>query len=332
MGSYLPQGVMDFLAKGYLAVDFFFLLSGFVIWLSYSQRFENNGNSYSLGFYWRRIARIWPLHIFIVLVTMLFVAVLISTGRESESSYPLYELPMHILLLQNWGFTDQLTWNHPAWSISTEMAAYLIFPLLAVYARWDRFPTALLVVFIAILVTAIHFYFDRLGFQTLGDDIPRTGLVRCLLQFICGTIICVIWQRWRGNWQKAMGASLFGAAFFGMFLAGYLPETLAIPIVFSSLLLSMAIYSEAKTNPLNNRILHYFGEISYATYLVHFMLFIAFKIIFIDDPANVPPIFIGLFFVLTFISSAILYHWIEKPGQRLLQQTSLNPAKSLSVK
>ncbi len=332
MDGYLPQSIMDVLAKGYLAVDFFFLLSGFVIWLSYSARFATKGTGYSLSFYWRRIARIWPLHVLILAATVAFVVVLILTGRDSQSSYPLQQLPLHIFLLQNWGLTDQLTWNHPAWSISTEMAAYLIFPILAVYARWERFPTALLLVFIAGLIGTLYFYFEQFDYQTLGEDIPKTGLFRCLLQFTVGTIICVIWQRWRNDWQKAAYASLFSLIFLILFLSENLAETFAIPMVFASLLLAMAIWAEARGNPLNNRMLHYFGEISYATYLVHFMLFIAFKIIFVDDPGNISPIYIGLFITLTFAVSAALYHWIEKPGQRLFQQISLSKPKTLAAK
>jgi peptidoglycan/LPS O-acetylase OafA/YrhL len=48
------------------------------------------------------------------------------------------------LLIQNWGLTGALSWNHPAWSISTEFAAYLVFPALVLMARWDRVPSAVL--------------------------------------------------------------------------------------------------------------------------------------------------------------------------------------------
>lgn len=332
MAGYLPQPIMDFFAKGYLAVDFFFLLSGFVIWLSYSVRFAEGGLPYTFGFLWRRVARIWPLHLFILICSLVFVAVLIATGRSHESGYPLRELPLHIFLLQNWGFTSELTWNHPAWSISTEMAAYLIFPILAVYARWDRFPTAILILFITALIAILYFFFTALGFDQLGRDIPRTGLTRCLIQFVIGTIICALWQRWRGHWRKALYCSLFGAFMMAAYIATPLPETVMIPIAFTSFLLGMAIYSEVQNNPLNNRILHYFGEISYATYLVHFMLFIAFKIVFVSDPANISPLLIALFVALTFATSAVLYHLIEKKGQRLFLQIQSSTPVALATK
>ena len=61
----------------------------------------------------------------------------------------------------------------------------------------------------------------------------------------------------------------------------------------------------------------YLGEISYATYLSHFMLFIWFKIAFVDHPAHIPPLTVALFLALTFLLSVLLYHLVEKPGRRL---------------
>lgn len=62
----LPHSVVAVLAKGYLAVDFFFLLSGFVIWLSWGERLRRGGIGAVPGFLWRRLARIWPLHLFML--------------------------------------------------------------------------------------------------------------------------------------------------------------------------------------------------------------------------------------------------------------------------
>lgn len=59
----VSDGVQRFLAKGYLAVDFFFLLSGFVIWLSYANRIAVQRWRAIPGFLRRRVARIWPLHL-----------------------------------------------------------------------------------------------------------------------------------------------------------------------------------------------------------------------------------------------------------------------------
>src|SRR3546814_12632267 len=61
----LPEAWVDVFAKGYLAVDFFFLLSGFVIWLTYGERLRERDASV-VAFWQRRIARIYPLHLFML--------------------------------------------------------------------------------------------------------------------------------------------------------------------------------------------------------------------------------------------------------------------------
>ncbi|MEP2987604.1 MAG: acyltransferase [Parasphingorhabdus sp.] len=330
MSGFLPEPIMSFLAKGYLAVDFFFLLSGFVMWLSYSERFKSSGYGYFLPFYWRRIARIWPLHLAIMVGTIAFVLLLITTDRTTMG-YPLNELPLQILLLQNWGFTSELAWNHPAWSISTEMAAYLVFPILAVTIRWNNFSSSVLLGLVGLIALLIHAYFFQRGHVTLGSDIPQTGLFRCVMQFIIGTILCVLWKRWRENWVIA---GYFGAAGITL-IAGFVLsgdyETLLVPVAFSCLVLASAILAEAGNNPLACRALHYLGETSYATYLTHFMLFIWFKIIFVDDPQNISPLLVTLFLGVTFLTSAILYHWVEKPGQKLFLQPSQNKHKVVTA-
>jgi peptidoglycan/LPS O-acetylase OafA/YrhL len=73
-------------------------------------------------------------------------------------------------------------------------------------------------------------------------------------------------------------------------------------------------------NPLASRPIHYLGEISYSTYLVHFLLYILFKIAFVDDPHDVAPQLTGLFLLLTLVASVALYHGIERPAQRALNR------------
>src|SRR4029434_2342184 len=67
----LPETLMAILDKGYLAVDLFFMLSGFVLWLNYAERLRGHGIAGVPSFVARRLARIWPLHIFILALTVM---------------------------------------------------------------------------------------------------------------------------------------------------------------------------------------------------------------------------------------------------------------------
>lgn len=317
----LGPTVTAILAKGYLAVDLFFLLSGFVLWLNYADRLRGRGAGAGILFLGRRLARIWPLHVFILGWTVAFAVVLALTGRMSPERYPWTELPLHLLLVQNWGFTDALSWNEPAWSISCEWAAYLLFPLLVAAVDWRRFPTGGLLLVIALLATALHLVMTAGGATYLGADIPRFGLARALTEFAIGTILCALWQRWKERPRiPLIATSAIVALLVPAMIAGALPETLAGPITLAAMLMIVALTASGPRNPLGWRWIHYLGEISYSTYLVHVMLHILFKILFVSDPANVPLPLLGLFLILVLLSSAALHHLVERPAQRAINR------------
>ncbi|MEZ5656150.1 MAG: acyltransferase [Sphingobium sp.] len=311
---WLPDGVMAVLDKGYLAVDFFFLLSGFVIYLTAHRAFLAEGLAALPAFFRRRAARIVPLYAVMLALTTAFAALLTMTGRD-HSGYPWAELPLHMLLLQNWGFTDALTWNHPAWSISTEFAAYLLLPVLILTIPLHRLPGWALFAGIAALIGIMAFLLGAAGLRDLGQDIPHFGIVRCLFEFSAGCLLCALWLRGRATGSRS--AIFVAACVFivpALFWSIHAPAELwAFPLIAAASIFLIASAPQARFP----RAFLYLGEISYATYLSHFMLFIWFKIVTVSDPANIAPPVILLFLALSFAVSALLYHSIERPGRRL---------------
>jgi len=324
----LPPTLVTIFGKGYLAVDFFFLLSGFVIWLTWGERIHVGGWRAVPRFLQKRIARIWPLHLFMLGCAIGLALLLASTGRQDPYHYPFAQLPLHLLLLQNWGFTSQLAWNVPSWSISAELGAYLLFPLLALAIDWRRVPTPAILAAIGSLFAALHLIMASFGGATLGSDIAHFGLLRCLTEFSAGTAICALWVRWRDTPAlPAIVSGLTSTALLLCWATRALPETLAIPPAFAALLLALALTSDRRRNPLEITPLHYLGEISYATYLGHFMLFIVFKLVFVADPRAIPPHLIALYLTMVLVSSVALYHLIERPAQDWINRLKL-PSRS----
>ncbi|CAN5442175.1 acyltransferase [soil metagenome] len=320
----LAPGAVAFFAKGYLAVDFFFLLSGFVIWLSWSDRLRRDGWHAVPTFLHKRVARIWPLHLVVLAAAVGLALLLVATGHAAPADYPFAELPLHVLLLQNWGFTNHLAWNDPSWSISCELGAYLLFPLLALAIDWKRVPTAAVIGAAAALLVLLHAVMAEGGALNLGHDIARFGLRRCILEFACGTTIAALWWRWR-NTPRVPGWAAAGLSILLLLLwaGGTLPETLAIPAAFAAALLAAALSSGARGNPLEAGWLHYLGEISYATYLSHFMLFVLFKLALVSDAHAVPPLLIGLYLAMVLCGSVALYHLVERPAQKWVNRLKL---------
>jgi peptidoglycan/LPS O-acetylase OafA/YrhL len=250
----------------------------------------------------------------VMLAAAVVLALLLRATGRTDPAFPFAELPLHLLLVQNWGFTDALRWNDPAWSISCELAAYLLFPLLALATDWRKWPSVALVALAAAILLALHAAMH--GAASLGEDIPRHGLARCLAEFTTGTLLAALYlRRPRALWPALAALATAAAWALGT------PETLAAPATFATLLLLLALTAGRPGHPLEGRRLHWLGEISYATYLSHFLLWKAFKLPLAAPTLGAP--LIALYLLLVLIVSAALYRWVERPAQHRINRLLL---------
>ncbi|MDT9598442.1 acyltransferase family protein [Sphingosinicella rhizophila] len=310
LAPWLPAPVLTFLGAGNLAVDLFFLLSGFVIYLNYAERLTSRRVS-TREFLFRRFARIYPLHLLILLAFLAYVsaALLFGSARIEEENFDYFLASL--FLVQNWGFTDALKWNVPAWSISTEFGAYLLFPaLLAMLAPWRR-PAWLLVATTIALGVAVHAIFALFALP-YPDAVAQTGLIRCLLQFAMGMLVCELYQRLAGQSRLAMPLLALAGTLAGLHILAGAP---VVPLVWASLILGLAL---ARNRVLEWAPLLWLGNISYATYLCHYIAIKIFKLLFVAEGETVGllPLLALTAAILTL--SAVLYHGFERPAQRWL--------------
>ena len=311
------------LSQGFLAVDLFFILSGVVIHMNYSALFGRIGAAGLRKFAVARFARVVPLHVF---MSFLFLAnplaiVLFSHQADYSERYPLADFPINLLLVNNWGLTEHpLTWNVPSWSISTEFAAYLLFPLMALLTlRHVRRPAAALA--LAVLpLAALAACFAVAGAPTIGHDIARLGIYRCLLQFLAGVGIGQLLKLAGGPPPPlqagllALAGGLFAAVGFGLG-----PDYLLCPPAFAALIYAITSPTGPVSRFLGSRPLVFLGEISYATYLCHY---------FVKDWANflivrpgIPDIAVlAAFLTVTLVLSVILNRAVELPSREWIKR------------
>jgi peptidoglycan/LPS O-acetylase OafA/YrhL len=316
MPAFTPEVVRAVTAHGYLAVDLFFQLSGFVIALNYAGRFRHLDLANIKEFLWRRLARIYPLHIFMLgafLVSPLAIS-LFSTQKDLGGRYSPGYFLLSLLLMQNWGFTDRIAWNIPAWSISTEWFAYLLFPGLAwILLRWKHSA----VIGVAFLVGLAAF--SQISGLSLGADIERFGLLRCVLEFAIGACVFLASRMLSGRYANLalMGAL---ASFLVYALSGII-DGVIIPTGFALLLYSLSTDQSLLARAIGGQSLEFIGEISYSTYMVHFFVKDWTKFLFVR-----PEIPLGLAFAIyvatTALASLALYKLVENPARRRMQQLS----------
>jgi len=196
--------------------------------------------------------------------------------------------------------------------------ALLLLPFAAVTLFRKSWPPLACAGGALVLGIGLHFWFVSQDAATLGHDIVWNGLPRCIAGFFGGVLMAMAWRA-RPAAVARHGALAFSLSLFGLWVVGLLPETLAVPLSFTAFVYWLAETSAAPGNPLAGRIAVYLGEISYSTYLAHFLLWIAFKHIFVTDAANVALGLIALYIVAVYLASELLYRLVESPGRVFLQ-------------
>jgi peptidoglycan/LPS O-acetylase OafA/YrhL len=117
--------------RGYLATDFFLILSGYVLGRSYGPKIIRGG--VSLGdFLLKRISRVWPGHLVILagFVAVVLLSALAGAAPRHPERFVWSALWMQVFLVQSWGFGGGGGWNLPTWSLSALLVCYAIFPAL----------------------------------------------------------------------------------------------------------------------------------------------------------------------------------------------------------
>ena len=199
--------------NGYLMVELFFVLSGFVIYSAYSDKIGSQKDL--LRFQFLRFGRLYPVHL-LFLVVYIFIELAKyfaqqKLGISSPNTQPFREnnlgaLVQHIFLIQAIGPTgDAETFNGPAWSISVEFYTYLIFGL--VVLRFSKFKSH---VFLAIFVISLLLLVSR---NTFGFD----SLLRCFAGFFLGCMVA--YTKEKTSFTFPNYAPLLAFALLAIFLA-----------------------------------------------------------------------------------------------------------------
>ncbi|CAN7299533.1 acyltransferase family protein [Neorhizobium tomejilense] len=333
-----------FFIKGYLWVDLFFILSGFII--SYSTRAsEPARNEYFKinYFYINRIARIVPLHVVTLFLLLVVLGAENTLGRftgiggynpDFASTLNIAAFFEQLFLLNAWGLTGAIAWNIPSWSISAEMFAYLVFPILAVaIARWRRPSLAL------ITLGVLLFYFWVASTTGILDIVSRMALLRCLSGFGLGMILYAVRERIAAQdtltlgLMQAVGATIALGAMIGGF-----NDVFAIPGFF---LLVAGTWPDRGwlAAILKMKPLPWLGDISYSIYLNHFWVLAGWhfviprvlKVLGADPMVTRAVVMVGGI-ALILVISHFTFHLIEKPARRaLLSLYAARQARPLST-
>jgi peptidoglycan/LPS O-acetylase OafA/YrhL len=307
------------LGKGYLAVDFFFMLSGFI--LAHVYRGQLKAGTYSHGgFVLKRVARIYPMHVatLAVFVAVGLLAPMAGLSLDYPQRYDLNQLPPAIFLVHAWiGAGEQF--NFPSWSISAEFFAYLCFPLVMFLARWPRLMLALGVVAVfGWYVLAIPL---AGGVSTHVND---WQIMRIMPEFLLGAGLREIMSGVSVPILRMKHATYVMLAIVLALAALNAPDWLML-IALATLLVAGAERARSDVaGVLEKPFAVYLGDISYALYMVHIIVAMAFfkvadALVGRADHTTVTSLAVGVVAVTAaIIAAAISDRIIERPGRRLI--------------
>jgi peptidoglycan/LPS O-acetylase OafA/YrhL len=327
--SFLTENA--FVVNAERMVDFFFVLSGFVIAYKYLDAIVDTSSL--RRFQARRFWRLYPLHlasllIFVALEVAQYTYEMYTGTAGSEAAFSRNNLRAfldNLVLLQPF-LETALTFNYPSWSISVEFFTYFIFGVVLLVApRGFRLP----IFVIAVVLSAA-------GLAVSGgiNQTRDLGLVRCIYSFFVGVVTFVVSRRLLprvGMLGSGWSAAVLAATVALVCMPGRFPP-LALPVVFA--LTILVLVGERDQSPLKRvlsmpRLVH-LGTISYGIYMLHASVWEVLRIGLIRAldypvvvaPDGVPRVALGAVehTVVTLAGMALIvtaahvsYHRLERP-------------------
>ena len=317
----LPSWMFTTIENGYLAVDFFFVLSGFIIFINYHDKFLSAFWRNSLVFYWNRLSRIYPLHLLMLLayLTLALSFFYLSSSKSLPKSFTPVTFFENIFLIQAWAGTST-NWNVPSWSISAEWFVYLLFPTFTLMLR--KYIGGLAAHFLLIaFVLAIVFSLSLISLNAVsGERLTELPLVRSFNEFLLGTAVGSLYIHHHPSLRRLRLALLLLIVVTVLaFTYLHMPLDVTVPLLCVLAVCILSVDESPLTRMLSIRPLVYLGEISYSTYMVHYFVYDLYKAVWLQKMDKVDPLSLFTSFGIVLIVSMLMHSTVEIPAQQYLR-------------
>lgn len=326
---------------GALGVDLFYVLSGFVITLTYLEKSGRRpGVRGTVAFWWARICRIWPVYAVVTTVfggwllykqTRTPDGLLVWQNTQPDISVASYLQQLAMVQLWNEPTFDGSSWVGPAWSISAEWLAYVLFPLLVlVLWRCRRLPGWVT----GGLAVACMLPLAYTCYRTGSPYHDWSWAVRIGAGFLAGALTCLAVRRVRitprvERIAAAVAALAVAEILLGLWWGDWRGQGSAeyggvVVVFFPVLVGSLALTTRGLARPLAAGPMVHGGRISFSLYLLHVPVFEIFWTLMGWYPAMGPGSGVGAFLVphvlaATFLLAHLCYRHLEEPGRLWLR-------------
>jgi peptidoglycan/LPS O-acetylase OafA/YrhL len=289
-----------------LFVDFFFILSGFVISLTYSSSVTTFSEIFT--FLRRRIARIYPMYLLTLLIFLVPAALGISRGKVHGVS----SIIQDALLVKSWPLHSELPYNFPAWSVSVEWAMYLLFPILMLLVR--RFGNLTLVALIITGFVSVEYTLES-GLINPPLWFANISPIRALPAFSAGVLIARTFRSIEIPQAALIGALLFAVTITTMIL--HTQNYAILLLMAATIFVTANSYVSGIPTLLDSRFCRKLGNASYSLYMLHaIFLTITIDYLWPRISSGQPTlIFAAVVGVILTVFSIFTFSHFEKPAR-----------------
>jgi peptidoglycan/LPS O-acetylase OafA/YrhL len=283
---------------------------------------------------WLRLARVWPVYLVTLHLAASWIIFTLYVGHEPSKvadQLSAVSYVRQVLLVQLWfqPFFDGSSWDGPAWSISAEWLAYLLFGVLVLVtfriARATRARGLLWLAFAASLPPTL------LLLATGQFYTPWSWLPRIVMQFTAGALACAAVRKLQLSDRARRGAGylsvVLGVAIVGiLYLLGAHPMAKVydssglVDVLFVPLVITLAVGAGTLPRLMSTPVMVYCGHISFSLYMVHELVHTAwnwataqFEIVL--TPSWVAKLIVVGVLAVAFVGAALLYHFVEEPAR-----------------
>ncbi len=312
---------------GYLGVDLFFILSGFIISYVYWQEFERFSGRLYLRFVALRLARLYPAHAVMLLVFCVLLAISVGFGNRVAPDGLGREIVAQLLLVHNWGVVERVRINVPSWSISAEFLAYLLFPLYVTLFARLRSVRALTTSIVVAMALCWFVLAVVLEWPVNTPGAPSN--IRVVCEFAVGVALFRLWQGGQVAalpWTAIVAASVGAIALLVVLTPPRHDLDYAIVLLMAPLILGLASGAGIASRLLASRPMVYLGEISYSVYLAHALMILLVEnaVLRFGTPEQFTDATRWAFtlsaIALSLLGGAALFHLVEKPVRHWLRR------------
>lgn len=313
----LPWYGQSIVHAGYMAVQTFFILSGFVLARTYANSSWTRTDVIRYG--WARIARIYPVYLISLAVVSPFIfETMLKPGRTPAEKTTL--LGDYVLVLQGWTTGLNVGWNTPAWSLSCEFFFYLLFPFVFPFLRNAGRKMlaciALLAIVTPVLMAHANIPWEWKPLHHFSDfviGIVAAGAYGALRTRMHG----------RGAWLylPAMALGVYVILFPGIMRGTYGDLNTGLRPLNAIALLGFALSGGACARLLSGRTLDYLGKISYSMYILHVPVLWWYSHWAMHGPLHMPGTIATLvYFGMVTAVSAAAFRWVEMPANKWIRK------------